>query len=94
MIAICKSFVRPHIDYSDIYDQLNKASLSDKVESVQYNVALAIAGAIKGTSKEKLYQDLELESSKDRRWLKHLCYLYKVASFKMPFYLYEILFPL
>ena len=29
-----------------------------KLESIQYNACLAIAGAIRGTSKEKLYQEL------------------------------------
>ena len=33
-------------------------------ESTQYNAALAITGAIKGTSREKLYQELGLESLK------------------------------
>ena len=32
-----------------------------KIESVQYNVAVAITGAIKGSSREKLYQELGLE---------------------------------
>ena len=51
------SFVRPHQDYGDvIYDQPNNSSSSDKIESVQYNAVLAITGAIRGTSKEKLYQ--------------------------------------
>ena len=40
---ICKLFVRPHLDYSDIiYNQHNNASISDKVKLVQYYLALAI----------------------------------------------------
>ena len=75
LITIHKYFVRPHLYYGDIiYDQPNNASLSDKIESVQYNAALAITGAIKGTSKEKLYQELGLESLKDRRWFGHHCF--------------------
>ena len=38
--------------------------MSDKIESVHYNAALAITSAIKGTSREKLYQELGLESLK------------------------------
>ena len=54
LLTIYKSFVRPHLDYGDvIYDQPNNSSLSDKIESVQYNAVLAITGAIRGTSKEK-----------------------------------------
>ena len=43
LLTIYKSFVRPHLDYGDvIYDQPNNSRLSDKIESVQYNAALAI----------------------------------------------------
>ena len=65
LLTIYKSFFRPHLDYGDvIYDQPNNSCLSDKIETVQYNPALAITGAIMGTSKEKLYQELRLESLK------------------------------
>ena len=54
LLEIYKSFVRPHLDYGDaIFDQPNNSRLSDKTESFQYNAALAITGAIRGTSKEK-----------------------------------------
>ena len=63
LLTIYKSFVRPHLDYGDvIYAQLNNSSLSVKIESVQYNAALAITGAIRGASKEKLFQELGFES--------------------------------
>ena len=95
LLTIYKSFVRPHLDYSDvIYDQPNNSRLSDKIESVQYNAALAMTGAIRGTSKEKLYQELGLESLKDRRWLRRMSYLYKIISTKLPPYLYELIPPL
>ena len=95
-LKIYKSFVRPHLDYGDvIYDQPNNSRLSDKIESVQYNAALAITGAIRGTSKEKLYQELVgLESLKDGRWLRRMPYLYKTISTKLPPYLYELIPPL
>ena len=32
------------------------------------NAGLAIAGAVKGTSKEKVYQELGFESLQERRW--------------------------
>ena len=41
-----------------IYDQPNNDSFCNKMESVQYNAALAITGAIKGSSRERLYQEL------------------------------------
>ena len=95
LLTIYKSFVRPFLDYGDvIYDQPNNSRLPDKSESVQYNAALAITGAIRGTSKEKLYQELGLESLKDRRWLRRMAYLYKIISTKLPPYLHELIPPL
>ena len=55
-------------NYCDtIYDQAYTASFHQKIESVQYNSALAITGAIRGTSKEKLYHELGLETLEKRR---------------------------
>ena len=95
LLITYKSFIRPHLDYSDIvYDQPNNSSLSEKIESLQYNAALAITGAIKGSSKEKLYQELGFESLKDRRWMRKFCYLSKVISSKRLSYLYDMFPPL
>ena len=43
-------------------DQACNDSFHQKPESIQYNAALAITEAIRGTSSEKLYQKLGLES--------------------------------
>ena len=79
MITIYKSFIWPHIDYGDIvYDRAFNESFHKNLESFQYNAAIAITGAISGTSSEKLFQELDLESLKSRRWLKMLCLFYKM----------------
>ena len=63
LITIYKSFARPHLDYSDIiYDQTFNESFHQRIESIQNNAAIAITGATRGTSSEKLYQGLGLES--------------------------------
>ena len=68
LLTIYKLFVRPHLDYSEvIYDQHYNNSFHQKLESVQYNAVLAITGAIKGFSREQLYQELGLESLKQWR---------------------------
>ena len=78
LLTVYKCFIRPHLDYGDIvYDQTNLSYLTDTIKLVQYN---AITGAIRGTSKGKLYQ--EIESLKDKSWLRPLCYLYKILSTK------------
>ena len=43
-----------------IYDQPNNNRLSEKIESIKYNAALATTGATRGTSREILYQGLSL----------------------------------
>ena len=54
LIMIYKAFLRPLIDYGDIiYDQPQNEYFCEKLESVQYKFALAITGAIKGSSREK-----------------------------------------
>ena len=69
LLTIYKAFVRPHLDYADIiYDKPDNESFKDWVEKVQYNAALAITGAIRGTSRERIYNELGLESLADRRW--------------------------
>ena len=74
LVTICKSFVRPHLDYGDIiYEQPNNESFTQKIERIQYNAALAITGAIKGTSQNKLYSKLGFESLKFRHWFRKLC---------------------
>ena len=51
LVTIYKSVVRPHLDHGDIiYDQPNNESVTPKIERIQYNAALTITGAIKGTS--------------------------------------------
>ena len=62
--------MRPHLDYCEvIYDKPHNEKFTDTVEPFQYNLALAITGAIKGTSKEKLYNEHALEYLKDRQWI-------------------------
>ena len=73
LIIIYKAFVRPHLDYGDVlFDQAFNASFHEKLESIQYNACLALTGTIRGTSKEKLYQEVGLESLQLRRWYRKL----------------------
>ena len=68
LLFIYKNFIRSRLDYADIiYDQAYNSAFHDKLESIQYNAGLVITGAIRGTSTEKIYQQLGLESLKTRR---------------------------
>ena len=92
LLAIYKSFIRPHLDYGDIIcDQAYNALFHQKLNSIRYNAALAITGAIRGTSKEKLYNELDLKTLKKRRWYRKLCCLFKIFRYKCPKYLFNII---
>ena len=55
LFAISKSFLSPNLGYGDvIYDHAFNESFRNRLESVQYNAALAITGAIRGSSRETL----------------------------------------
>ena len=67
LITLYKAFFRPHLDYGDIiYAQPYNVLFHQKLESLQDNVCLAIIGAIRGSSREKLSQQLGFESLKQR----------------------------
>ena len=63
LITMYKALVGPHLDYGDIiYDEAYNETFHQKLESIQYNACLALSGAIRGSSREKLYHELGLES--------------------------------
>ena len=67
LLTIYKLFLRPLINHGDIiYDQPHNSSFCEKLESAQYKATLAITGAIQGTSREKIFQELGLESLKSQ----------------------------
>ena len=92
LTTIYKAFLRPLLDYGDIiYDQPHNESFCEKLESVQYRAAIAITGAIQGTSCDKIYKELGLEPLKARRWYKRLCCMFKIMHNEAPNYLINII---
>ena len=56
LVTLYKSFIRPDLDYGNvIYDQTFNMLFQQNMETI-------ITGAIKGFSREKLYQELGLET--------------------------------
>ena len=92
LLTIYKSLVRPNLDYPDIiYDKPFNESLKRKNKMVQYNAALIITGAFKGTFRDKIYQELGLESLADRRWTRKLIFFHKMILGLLPSYLQDYL---
>ena len=92
LVTIYKFFVRPHLGYGDVlYDQtFFNNSFHEKPESIQYNAALAIAGAKRGSFREKRYQEVGFESLQQRRWRRKLCLFFKIKN-QSPRYLFELI---
>ena len=61
------------------------------MESIQCNACLAITGAIRGTSREKIYQELGLESLQLPCWYRKLCLFYKVFKNEHPKYFFNLI---
>ena len=68
LLTIYKSFVRPNLDYLQIiYDKLFNESLKNILVAVQFRAALVISGAFEGTSRDRFFKELRLESLAQRR---------------------------
>ena len=50
-----------------------------------------MTGAIKGTSKLKLYEELDLESLKFRKWMCRICVFCKIKTQGHPEHLYKLI---
>ena len=106
---VYKMYIRPHLDYADVlYHTPNKDTLTflsidenydlhvtmKSIESVQYDAALAVSGAWRGSSRTKLYSELGWEPLYLRREVRRLCLFRDIVIDKNPPYLYEITKPL
>ena len=88
LLTIYEAFVRPILDYADIiYGKPLTESFKDKLEMVQYNAALVITGAFKGTSRDRIYTELGLESLAEWRWSGKIFFFHKIVNGLLPVYL-------
>ena len=82
------------VDYVDvIFDKPSNATVSNRIESARCNADLGITGAIRGTSKETIYQELGFETMKEKKWFRRLCSFYEMLSNQALAYLYGLLSP-
>ena len=59
------------------------------METIHYNAALARTGAIRGSFREKLYQ--ELKTLQQLRWYRNIFCFYKILKSQSLNYLYSII---
>ena len=87
-----KLYVSPHSDYGDIiyhkYDPDMQLNFTQQLEQTQYKAALAVTGAWRGTSRQRLLEELGWETLYDRRWYRRLCHFFSLTKSKTPDYLF------
>ena len=54
---------------------------------IQCRAALVFTGTIKGTSRDLVYQEIDLESLADRRWSRKIFFFHKIVNGLLPSYL-------
>ena len=63
--------------------------ITKKLEQVQHSVALAVTGTWRGTSRQKLYEELGWETLYHRRWYRRLAHFFCLRRSKSPEYLFN-----
>ena len=58
---------------------------------IQYQAAIVITREIQGTSRDRLYQEIGLESLADRTWSRKIFFFRKIANGLLPSYLQSYL---
>ena len=91
LTSLYKSLIRPLMEYGDVIWNNCYDCDSALLDSVQYEAARLVTGAIKGTSSARLYKELAWESLTFRRKLHILSHFYKIVKNLAPHYLSELL---
>ena len=85
------TFIRPKLEYAcHIWDNCSKCD-SDKLESLQLDMARLVTGARKGTSHELLYQETKWQLLSERRQCIKFKNLLKIVNNQTPLYLQTLL---
>ena len=89
---VYKLYIRPHLDCGDIiYHRLDpemQLEITKKLEQVQYSATLAVTGTWRGTSRQKLYEELGWETLYHRLY-RRLTHFFCLRRSKSPEYLFN-----
>ena len=74
LLKMNKSSAQTYLGYGHfIHDQAYNIYFQNKIESIQYNATLTVTGTIRASTREKLYQEIGLETLQQKRWYRKLC---------------------
>ena len=91
LTSLYKSLIRLLMKYGDVIWNNCYDCDSALLDSVQYEAARLVTGAIKGTSSVRLHEELAWEPLSSRRKLHLLSQFYKIVKNLAPHYLSELL---
>ena len=89
-----KSYILPHLDYSDVVWDNCPAVLSNELENTHLEALRIITGSVRGTSHEKLYRESGFITLKARRDRHKLLMFFKLINGHLPNYLSAYIPPL
>ena len=85
------SFIRPKLEYAcQIWDSCQIRD-NDRLENLQLCAARIVTGAKKGTSHQRLYEDVSWPKLSDRRAHIKLLHMHKIVNANVPPYLSQVL---
>jgi hypothetical protein len=87
------SMIRSVLEYGCVVFGELPSLPSDKLERMQYRAGLAVSGAIRNTSYEKIRSELGWFTLEERRRYLQLILVYKIVNGLSPVYLQSILLP-
>ena len=79
------------MEYADVVWDGCCKNVSDLLESVQYEFAKVVTGAMKGTGRQRLLEGLAWESLKTRRSVHKLVLFFKIVNDLTSSYLSDLL---
>ncbi len=80
LVCLYKSLIRPIMEYGDLIWDNCTVGNSELLESVQYESAKVVTGAIEGTSSRRLREELAWEELSVRRKIHKLSLFYKIVN--------------
>ena len=91
LCRLYKSLIRPVMEYADVIWSGCTDTESDLLEHVPYEAGKVVTGAIKGTSRQRLLEELGWESMKTRRIIHRIVLFYKIINNYCPAFLFDLL---
>ena len=85
------TLIRPLLEYADFLCDGCTQECSDALESIQYDAARLVTGAIKGTNRQSLLDELSWDTLQTRRRIHKLSVFYKITNNLVPDYLSSLL---